>query len=80
MKRILISVACAIFISGMAQAREAAVNPTVTLHGQNISAARHVAQLNSAAQEGAAPCTTAYISTMRSDGTSYIRKSVDCEE
>jgi hypothetical protein len=80
MKRILISVACAIFISGTAQAREVTVSPTVAVHAPSVSAARRVAQLDSAAHEGVAPCTMTYISRLRSDGASYIRKSVDCEE
>jgi hypothetical protein len=76
----LISAACAIFIFGTACAREVTAGPTFILHGATIIAARRVAQLNSAAHEGAAPCTTTYIARIRGDGTSYIRKSVDCEE
>ena len=80
MKRLLITAACAIFIFATAQAREVAASPAPTHHGAAITAARRIAQLDSAARESSAPCTTTHISKFRSDGASYIRKSVDCEE
>jgi hypothetical protein len=80
MKRFLISAACVIFIFGTAQPREVAASPSSIPHETAVAAARRLAQLYSAARESLAPCATAYIATMRSDGSSYTRKSVDCEE
>jgi hypothetical protein len=80
MKRLLIFAASAIFFSGTAHAREVIASPTAAVHKPTVGAERRVAQLTSAAHKGAAPCTTMYIATMRGDGTSDIRKSVDCEE
>jgi hypothetical protein len=79
MKRLPISIACAIFIYGMACAREVTLNPTPTLHGSTISAARHVAQSNSVVGATGELCTAEYIST-RDDGGWYVRRSVDCED
>lgn len=80
MKRLLMSAACGIFILGTAQAREVTTSPSSIPHEAAITAARRVAQLDSAAQESLAPCTTTYIARTRSDGTSYTRESMDCEE
>ena len=79
MKTLLISTACAIFICGTACAREVTLSPTPTLHGSTISAARHVAQSNSAIGATGEPCTAEYIST-RDDRGWYVRRSVDCED
>ena len=65
MKRLLISTACAIFICGTAFAREVTLSPTFTLHGSTISAARHVAQSNSAVGATGELCTTEYIPNPR---------------
>jgi hypothetical protein len=70
MKRMLISAACAIFICTTACAREVTVASAFVLHGAPVIAARHVAQLNSAAHQGVAPCTAMYITTTRGDRTS----------
>ena len=79
MKKLLISTACAIFICGMACAREVALSPTFARHGPTIAAARHVAQSTSAIGATGELCTTEYIST-RDDRGWYVRRSVDCEE
>ena len=79
MKRLLISTACAIFICGTACAREVTLSPTFIPHGSTISAARHIAQSNSAVGATGELCTTEYIST-RDDRGWYVRKSVDCAD
>jgi hypothetical protein len=79
MKKLLISTACAIFISGTACAREVTMSSTFTPHGSTTAAARHVAQSNSAVGTTGELCTTEYIST-RDDRGWYVRKSVDCAD
>jgi hypothetical protein len=82
MEKLLISTACAIFICGMACAREVARSPTFAHHESTMStivAARHVVQSTSAVGATGEPCTTEYIST-RDDRGWYVRRSVDCEE
>jgi hypothetical protein len=79
MKKLLISTACAIFICGTACAREVTLSPTFTAHGSTISAARHVAQSNTADGATGEFCTVQYIST-RDDRGWYVRKSVDCQD
>ena len=54
-------------------------DPTFTLHGSTIFAARHVAQSNSVVGATGELCTTEYIST-RDDRGWYVRRSVDCED
>jgi len=79
MNTLLISTACAIFISGTACAREVTLSQTPTLHGSTISDARHVAQSTSVVGATGEPCTAAYIST-RDDRGWYVRRSVDCAD
>ena len=80
MKTILMFAASAIFISGMALAREVIVSPIVTFHRASTIAAHPAAQLESAAGEGVVLCTTRYVTTIRGDGSNSTRKSVNCEE
>ena len=80
MKIILISAASAIFISGTALAREVIVSPIVTFHGASTIDEHRTAQLVSAAGDGVVLCTTRYVTTIRGDGSSSTRKSVNCEE
>ena len=80
MKRMLIYAACASFIFGTALARGVTVSPTFILHGARIVAERREAQLNTAAQEGVAVCTTRYVTTTSGAGSGTTRKSVDCQE
>ena len=79
MKRLLVSTACAIFICGTACAREVTLSPTFVPYGSTISAARHIAQSNSAVGATGELCTTEYISA-RDDRGWYVRKSVDCAD
>ena len=79
MKRLLISIACAMFICGTACAREVTLSQTPTFHGSTIFATRHVAQSTSVVGATGELCTTEYIST-RDDRGWYVRKSVDCED
>jgi hypothetical protein len=79
MKRALISVSCAIFISGTACAREIEQSPTFLLHGSSVIAAHRTAQLNSVTSVDGVLCMTEYIPTRDRSGW-YVRKSVDCEE
>ena len=79
MKTLLTTTACAIFICGTAYAREVILSPTPNLHVPSTSAARHVAQSNSAVGATGELCTTEYIST-RDDRGWYVRKSVDCAD
>jgi hypothetical protein len=79
MERLLLSTACAIFICGTACAHEVTLSPTFTPQGSSTSAARHVAQSNSAVGATGEFCTTQYIST-RDDRGWYVRKSVDCAD
>jgi len=79
MKKLLISTACSILICGMACAREVTLGSTFIAHDSATSAARHVAQSNSAVGATGELCTTEYIST-RDDRGWYVRKSVDCAD
>jgi hypothetical protein len=80
MKIILIPAASAILISGTALASEVIVSPIVTFHRASTIAEPRAAQLERAARDGVVLCTTRYVTTTRSDGSSSTRKSVDCEE
>ena len=80
MKIMLISAVSAIFISRTALACQVIVSPIVTFHGASTIAEPRAAQLESAARDGVVLCTTRYVTTTRSDGSSSTRKSVDCEE
>jgi hypothetical protein len=79
MKRLLISIACAISICGTACAREVTLSQTSTPHGSTILTARHVAQSNSTVGAIGEFCTTESIPTHDDRGW-HVRKSVDCEE
>jgi hypothetical protein len=79
MRKMLISAACLIFISGMAWAREVIVSPTASFHGASTLAEHRAAQLEGA-REGGVLCTTKSITITRGDGSSATRKSVNCEE
>jgi hypothetical protein len=79
MNRLVISTACAIFICGTACAREVTLSPASAPHGSTISAARRVAQSNSAVGATGELCATEYIPT-RDDRGWYVRRSVDCED
>jgi hypothetical protein len=72
MKTLLITTACTIFICGTACAREVTLSPTFSPHGSTISAARHVAQSNSAVGATGELCTAEYIST-RDDRAAVFR-------
>ncbi len=78
MKTMLIFAAYLIFISGATSAREVMVGSTVAAHAASPLAERHAGQFESS--EGGVSCTTKYITIARVDGSSAIRKSVNCEE
>jgi hypothetical protein len=80
MKIMLISAASAIFICETALAREVIVSPIATFHAARSVTEHRAAQLEGVADEGVVLCTTRYITTTRSDGSSSTRKSVNCEE
>ena len=80
MKITLISAASAIFICGTALASEVIVSPIATFHAASSVTEHRAAQLKGVADEGVVLCTTRYITTTRSDGSSSTRKSVNCEE
>jgi hypothetical protein len=69
--------AAALFMSGTAFAREAAVSPIARSHGARIAEQR-VAQFTTLG-EGGILCTTEIIPT-RDDRGWYLREAVDCEE
>jgi hypothetical protein len=79
MKIILISAALAVFISGTAFGRAVIMSPTAQLHAAKIPAEHRAAQLGTFAPGGAS-CLTKYVTTIRGDGSSTTRKSVNCEE
>ena len=79
MRTTLISAAFAVFISGTAFGRVVMMGPTVQLHAAKILAERRAAQLGSLVPGGAS-CLTKYVTTIRGDGSSTTRKSVNCEE
>ena len=80
MKIALITAASAIFICGTALAREVIVSPIVSFHRASSLTEHRTAQIESAAREGIVLCTTRYVTTIRGDGNSTTRKSVNCEE
>ncbi len=79
MKTILISAAFAVFISGAAFARVVVMSPTEQLHEAKIPQDHRAARLDSVGSGGAS-CSTKYVTTIRVDGSSATRKSVNCEE
>lgn len=79
MKKILISAASLIFISGTTLGREVVVSPTASFHGASVLADHRAAQLQDAGG-GGVRCTTKYITVTRGDGSSETHKSVNCEE
>ncbi len=79
MKKVLISAASLIFISGATLGREVVVSPTASFHGASVLAEHRAAQLPGA-RRGGVLCTTKYITVTRGDGGSETHKSVNCEE
>lgn len=77
MKKMLISAASLILISGPTLGREVVVGPTASFHGASVLAEHRAAQLQDAG--GGVRCTTKYITVTRGGG-SETHKSVNCEE
>jgi hypothetical protein len=80
MKTLLISVASVIFISGTAFAREVILTPSVPFYVSSAPAEHRTARLEAPARKGAIFCSTMYVKTIRGDGSSATRKSVNCDE
>ena len=73
MKTTLISAASAIFMLGIASARDVLVSPVVSHHESGI------AQL-SVDREGNVLCITRYIANTDGSGRKTIHRSEDCDE
>jgi hypothetical protein len=80
MKTMLIAACSAIFIFGMAPAREVVVSPPVTPQAATVPIGHRAALLKSVDREGGVLCTSRYFQATGSDASGAVRKSVDCEE